>query len=170
MGISIRLSGMDVRDSISWIAGSGFPKSHNIGKSTGDPKWDGWGTALKPSVEPISLARKPLSEKTVAANTLTWLGSHGYEHLANDALVVLTDKDEVSNRVHKDVIRDRPHLHPWRRSEVRLRWEQDLPAIKGSQPMAERKIPRERHAGRGHSADCGRAVWWCVAFLQGCGA
>lgn len=72
MGISIRLSGMDVRDSISWIAGSGFPKSHNIGKSTGDPKWDGWGTALKPSVEPISLARKPLVEKTVAANVQTW--------------------------------------------------------------------------------------------------
>lgn len=33
---------------------------------------DGWGTALKPAHEPICLARKPLSEKTVAANVLRW--------------------------------------------------------------------------------------------------
>ena len=35
-------------------------------------QWDGWGTALKPAHEPIVLARKPLSEKTVAANVLKW--------------------------------------------------------------------------------------------------
>lgn len=35
-------------------------------------KWQGWGTALKPANEPIVLARKPLSEKTVAANVLKW--------------------------------------------------------------------------------------------------
>ena len=35
-------------------------------------QWDGWGTALKPANEPICLARKPLSEKTVAANVLKW--------------------------------------------------------------------------------------------------
>jgi site-specific DNA-methyltransferase (adenine-specific) len=35
-------------------------------------QWDGWGTGLKPAVEPIVLARKPLSEKTVAANVLKW--------------------------------------------------------------------------------------------------
>lgn len=34
--------------------------------------WYGWGTALKPAWEPICLARKPLSEKTVAANVLRW--------------------------------------------------------------------------------------------------
>lgn len=33
--------------------------------------WDGWGTALKPAHEPICVARKPLSAKTVAANVLT---------------------------------------------------------------------------------------------------
>ena len=31
-----------------------------------------WGTALKPAWEPIVLARKPLSEPTVAANVLQW--------------------------------------------------------------------------------------------------
>jgi DNA modification methylase len=35
-------------------------------------QWAGWGTALKPAWEPICLARKPLSEKTVAANVLKW--------------------------------------------------------------------------------------------------
>ena len=35
-------------------------------------QWQGWGTALKPANEPIVLARKPLSEKTVAANVLKW--------------------------------------------------------------------------------------------------
>ena len=34
--------------------------------------WDGWGTALKPALEPIVVARKPVSEKTVAANVLKW--------------------------------------------------------------------------------------------------
>jgi site-specific DNA-methyltransferase (adenine-specific) len=33
-------------------------------------QWAGWGTALKPALEPITMARKPLSEKTVAANVL----------------------------------------------------------------------------------------------------
>lgn len=35
-------------------------------------KWRGFGTALKPANEPILLARKPISEKTVAANVLKW--------------------------------------------------------------------------------------------------
>jgi site-specific DNA-methyltransferase (adenine-specific) len=35
-------------------------------------RWQGWGTALKPAWEPIIMARKPLSEKTVAANVLKW--------------------------------------------------------------------------------------------------
>jgi DNA modification methylase len=35
-------------------------------------EWEGWGTALKPSWEPICVARKPLSEATVAANVLRW--------------------------------------------------------------------------------------------------
>jgi len=34
--------------------------------------WDGWGTAIKPATEFWTLARKPISEKTVAANVLRW--------------------------------------------------------------------------------------------------
>jgi DNA modification methylase len=35
-------------------------------------QWEGWGTALKPACEIICLARKPLSESSVAANVLRW--------------------------------------------------------------------------------------------------
>ncbi len=35
-------------------------------------QWDGWGTHLKPANEPIVLARKPISEKTIAENVMKW--------------------------------------------------------------------------------------------------
>jgi site-specific DNA-methyltransferase (adenine-specific) len=35
-------------------------------------EYEGWGTALKPANEPICVARKPLSEKSVAENVLKW--------------------------------------------------------------------------------------------------
>ena len=35
-------------------------------------QWEGWGTALKPANEPIVLARKPISEKTLAENVMKW--------------------------------------------------------------------------------------------------
>ena len=38
----------------------------------GTSEWEGWGTALKPSLEPITVARKPLGEKTIAENCLKW--------------------------------------------------------------------------------------------------
>lgn len=43
------------------------------GESTDNAKqWKGWGTALKPANEPICVARKPMSEKTITANVLKW--------------------------------------------------------------------------------------------------
>lgn len=35
-------------------------------------QWAGWGTCLKPAHEPIVVARKPISEKTVAENVMKW--------------------------------------------------------------------------------------------------
>jgi site-specific DNA-methyltransferase (adenine-specific) len=117
MGLSVRMAGFEIRDSISWIYGSGFPKSLDISKaldkmagaerevlgrnpnsrenatkentlyesgtvgktdfitapSTDAAKqWEGWGTALKPALEPIIVGRKPLSEKNVSLNVLKW--------------------------------------------------------------------------------------------------
>jgi site-specific DNA-methyltransferase (adenine-specific) len=45
------------------------PKVH---LTKGTSQWEGWGTALKPALEPITVARKPLGEKTVAENCLKW--------------------------------------------------------------------------------------------------
>lgn len=58
MKCAIEDAGWEIRDTIMWVYGSGFPKSHN-------GPWG--GTALKPAWEPITLARKPLIG-TVAAN------------------------------------------------------------------------------------------------------
>nr|WP_235509846.1 MinD/ParA family protein [Arthrobacter sp. Soil761] len=41
-----------------------------------------------------------------ARSTLHWLASHGYEDLARNAIVVITDKDEVSSRVDKVAIEE----------------------------------------------------------------
>jgi DNA modification methylase len=38
----------------------------------GQSDYEGWGTALKPAHEPICMARKPLSEKSIAENVLKW--------------------------------------------------------------------------------------------------
>ena len=120
MGLSIRLAGFEIRDTLGWVYGSGFPKSQNIslqiekqagkrghtakgfvtagdyggrGLTSPDTKvehspltmdeakqWSGWGTALKPAIEPIILARKPL-DGTVANNVL----AHGVGGLNIDA-------------------------------------------------------------------------------------
>ena len=115
MVCNIEDAGFEIRDVVSWIYGSGFPKSLNISKAIDKAagaerevvgksarhgggvefasgcsgfntdvgcvtapateaakQWDGWGTALKPACEFFTLARKPLSEKTVAANVLKW--------------------------------------------------------------------------------------------------
>jgi len=76
MAINIEDAGFEIRDQIQWLYGSGFPKSHNIHKSLNkkgiENKLNGWGTALKPANEPIVLARKPLSEKTIVDNVLKW--------------------------------------------------------------------------------------------------
>lgn len=55
-------AGFEIRDCLLWLYGSGFPKSLNL-----KGEWEGWGTALKPAVEPIVMARKPLIG-TVAEN------------------------------------------------------------------------------------------------------
>jgi len=113
LACAIEDADFEIRDSLMWVFGTGFPKSMDVSKAidkaagaerdvlgvsgksgaarscmAGDfaggeyyetapatdeaKQWDGWGTALKPAYEPIVLARKPLSEKTVAANVLRW--------------------------------------------------------------------------------------------------
>ena len=135
--LAIRLAGFEVRDTVMWVYGSGFPKSMDVSKAIDKaagaerervpgPKsggmaalnagnadkgyrdsayyaegnmvqsdsavtneaaqWQGWGTALKPAVEPITVARKPLIG-TVAANVL----EHGTGAINIDGCRVPTD-------------------------------------------------------------------------------
>jgi site-specific DNA-methyltransferase (adenine-specific) len=62
---AIEDAGWEIRDCISYLYGSGFPKSYN--------KFgiDGYGTALKPAWEPIIIAMKPL-EGTYKQNVEKW--------------------------------------------------------------------------------------------------
>ena len=55
-------------------SGSGWNEDSDLTEPTSDDakQWQGWGTALKPANEPIVVARKPLSESTVAKNVLRW--------------------------------------------------------------------------------------------------
>jgi DNA modification methylase len=116
MVVAIEEAGFEIRDSIAWMYGTGFPKSLNVSKAidrhNGDARpvvgrerisndirggalldsahgglrpgferditsaasaasaaWEGWGTALKPAMELICVARKPLVG-TMAANVL----------------------------------------------------------------------------------------------------
>ncbi|WP_313203701.1 DNA methyltransferase [Stenotrophomonas sp.] len=77
MAVRIEDAGFEIRDMIAWVYGSGFPKSHN-------GEWG--GTALKPAMEPITVARKPLAG-TVEAN---WR-QHGTGALNIDACRVGID-------------------------------------------------------------------------------
>lgn len=71
-------AGFQIRDSIAWLHGQGFPKNLDVGRvlhrSSPEPQgashtpvepWEGWGTALKPAFEPIVLARRPLDGTVV---------------------------------------------------------------------------------------------------------
>lgn len=88
MAVRIEDAGFEIRDMIAWVYGSGFPKSHNL-----KDQWQGWGTALKPALEPITVARKPLIG-TVAENVL----AHGTGALNIDGCRVEGD-DAKEGRV-----------------------------------------------------------------------
>jgi site-specific DNA-methyltransferase (adenine-specific) len=95
MACRIEDAGFEIRDMIAWVYGSGFPKSHNL---EGDHK--GWGTALKPALEPITMARKPFSS-TVAANVI----QYGTGAINVDGCRVKIDDDDP---IHKAVWTSRP--------------------------------------------------------------
>ena len=150
MVVNMEDAGFEIRDSISYMYGSGFPKSHNIGKAVdklsgnerevvgikeqtgakfkewsndpnetrwhnqgfnkidgkefditkGNSEWEGWGTALKPSMELICLARKPLTEKSIAENVL----KHGTGGINIDECRIpfdMTDTNPATNPLYR---------------------------------------------------------------------
>ena len=65
------IPGADQHATGSWIKDNGrvFVPTTTEPATEAARQWDGWGTALKPSFEPITLARKPLAG-TVASNVM----------------------------------------------------------------------------------------------------
>jgi site-specific DNA-methyltransferase (adenine-specific) len=55
---SIEDAGFEIRDQLLWVYGQGMPKATDKAKIP--EAWKGWNTALKPALEPIVLARKPM--------------------------------------------------------------------------------------------------------------
>ena len=177
MAVAVEDAGFEIRDSIFWCYGSGFPKSLSISKAVestllngsshtralrkteqeggGDPytltgknngilgktrvydrktfsastdkaqQWEGWGTALKPAVEPIVVARKPLEEKTVAKNIL----KHGTGALNVDACRIGTDEDTRRNARGGD-----NGLGGTGTFQIRERRAEDMPETSGRWP------------------------------------
>lgn len=93
MAVRIEDAGFEIRDMIAWVYGSGFPKSHNL-----DGGRKGWGTALKPALEPITVARKPL-DGTVAAN----VHAHGTGAINVDECRVAASDGYAENSVTQGI-------------------------------------------------------------------
>lgn len=103
-------AGFEIRDSVIWCYGSGFPKSLDVSKAIDKSakaeddakKWHGWGTALKPAFEPVVVARRPLIG-TVVANVL----AHGTGALNIDATRIpfasaADEKESKTKNQHAD--------------------------------------------------------------------
>jgi len=67
LGTNLKKAG-DMRGG-NYVKGGDY-KSIELEITKGNTEWEGWGTALKPAHEPLVLARKPLSEKSVVDNVL----------------------------------------------------------------------------------------------------
>jgi DNA modification methylase len=78
LACAVEDSGFEIRDMVGWLYACGLPKGINVGAAIDKLQlpianpWSDWNTTLKPAHEPICMARKPLSEATVADNVLRW--------------------------------------------------------------------------------------------------
>ena len=69
--VGVRTTGIGTGKGGTAFIGDSDNKDITTPASDAAKQWDGWGTALKPAIEPIILARKPLAG-TVAANVLAY--------------------------------------------------------------------------------------------------
>lgn len=109
LACAIEDAGFEVRDTLHWTYGQGFPKSKNLKGSH-----VGWGTQLKPSHELILLARKPL-DGTVEATVMR----HGTGALNIDASRVGSGTGAVTKRCYPDITGGRMHAGAKRGTVVR---------------------------------------------------
>lgn len=160
LAVAIENGGWEIRDSLAWIYGQGFPKSLDVakaidkrrghwrGRSTGvesdnramggpnykrvtkgDPvtaaaaEWDGFGTALRPSIEPIVLARAPLGgsvgdvvqEHGVGALNLAAcrIGAEEDDRWPSNVLMTTEEAARLGDRAKSFVVFDSEYDEPY---------------------------------------------------------
>lgn len=93
--ISLQLSGFEIRDQIHWVYKPGRPTSGNLGKI--EKQYADFRATLRPSHEPILVARKPLDDGYSLVENLE---SHGTGALNHQALVATGEIASNVMRVH----------------------------------------------------------------------
>jgi site-specific DNA-methyltransferase (adenine-specific) len=78
----------------------GYKQGWDTPVTKGQSPYEGWGTALKPANEPICVARKPLSEKSVAENVLKW-GTGGINVDGCRVGFDMSDKSPATNPLYR---------------------------------------------------------------------
>jgi site-specific DNA-methyltransferase (adenine-specific) len=72
LACAIEDAGFEIRHTIAWLYASGFCKVGYIRGTDGEHVMNGWAGSLKPAMELICLARKPMSERNTAENMRRW--------------------------------------------------------------------------------------------------
>ena len=115
MACAVEDAGWEIRDCLMWLYGSGFPKSHNVEKALrkkGHEKeadrFAGYGTALKPSWEPIIMAMKPI-DSTFANNAIV----HGVAGLNIDGSRIQTNGETPTGSWNRNGTGNAYQLKDW---------------------------------------------------------
>jgi len=134
MVCAIEDAGFEIRDMVPWLYGTGFPKSHNQ-----DGEWDGWGTALKPAIEPVVLARKPLVGSVSENMRLFGTGAINIDACR----IPIGEENFDGGGQSRNGVRLANHHEGWRRP-----WMDDPDAVAAHQIRLQENIERARDLGR----------------------
>jgi site-specific DNA-methyltransferase (adenine-specific) len=128
------IPGADQDKTGSWIKDNGREYQPGIETPATEAakQWEGWGTAIKPSLEPITLARKPLAG-TVAANVL----EHGTGGLNIDGCRVESNGDKLGGG------RISTTAEGWDRP-----WKHDSEAIEACKARGNEAVAKAEQLGR----------------------
>jgi len=155
---AIEDAGFEIRDQIAWMYGTGFPKSLNLP--------GGLGTALKPAMEPIVVARKPLIG-TVAGNVQEY--GTGALNVEGCRIGWQSDADRAagrpasSPRAHNGIdgvafkIADRSHRDPAAEQSSAGRWPANVILDPEAARLLDLQSGESGSAFRMTGADEGRA-------------
>lgn len=115
--LAIEGAGWEIRDCVFWIQGQGFPKSHNFGNKLGG-KWQGYGTALKPSYEPIIICEKPYEIISLFIIILMDITNEIYKcqkfnSNVKDVELDLSDSLLLLDKVQQSIVQDHAKTSAW---------------------------------------------------------